>query len=754
MAADDQRTPTLSPGSAGSVWARPDVETVVWRHTMDRLHTRGNPHLQTVLEAPDGAPVRLGLVEGTPLGDYVGRGLAPVEVSQLLGEISVALAHLHMLGGAHGAVNPATIRVKDHHATVLVEDALVLPDARDAVTQAQKRDGTACVELLYFMLTGDRYHPGPAGKPSIPYEGGQPLAPSSLTPGVSVTLDAVALTAAALPYPTVCRAIAVQLGAVEASAFEEDIAEEAAAQAVRDEVYIDDDAGIRLPLPPSTKHPLKTEDSASQGDDPGQVTGVLSLQEAQAQLAAISRENSADAAAEIPTVDNVDVAAQADALSAFEEEWQHDTAPAETADETPREHDESEPETSADEENAEAPSHEVRENEQAEPTRTEEENEKPAAGPVDETLTPATPGEDDPIDSQTPSTTESAPATEEPAEDDALEEPAVNDEPDPEPEHAGSGDESKDQMPAEEAPPAQDQADDDSASEATEQAATPCPPAPTEQEATEPPADAAEDTASLETSQIPLVELEKMNLDPTVPTRPHAKPARPQPSRTQRFLDHYFGDPPAASTLSEAEREPIDPQHAIFRWIGIGLAVAVVLAIAVLAWPMPKPTDPVAATPSQTHAPSTTPTPEELPAPHIAEVTIVDPQGDGAEHPELLAALTDEDAESTWMSRTYAVDTYGMKNGIGLLVTFKEKARLSAVVLDSRASGGTIQVTTGTPDNPTEGVVGEASFASGTVEIAPSEPVETDHVLVWVPKLPSDDATHALRVVLAGISLK
>lgn len=859
MAPDNRRFAALSRTLEG-IQARPDGPATTWSDLMRALHASPGTHLQRVVSLNDDGSVVLGDLAGQPLDEVVGRGLAPVVVSRLLGQIAAALAHIHDLGGAHGALTPRSVRVYESTASVLVEDAVVLDDDHETLLDAQRLDGSACVELLYFMLTGDRYHPGPLGRPSVPRDNGMPVPPSTLNPQVDVNLDAVALTSAVLPYPTVCRAIALQLGALEASAKEENVAEAAAAEAVATHRYVDDDAGIQLPLPPATRHPLRSADSESQGDDPAQVTGVLSLTEAQAQLAALSREASADAhtgmydEADGENQATNEAAARSHGVDRVETVGLLLPTPAGDRDEQPP----STPDSRAGDDTSTAIMQRVpgRHVGEAKPEPMGRHAAATDAAPAGETATAADGG--DPVTEpvtlpQDESRTQAEPATAAESQAEPEDEPIPESQPTPGPEAIDGvpheeaaaevtrpdlpdeSDLTEDLQPtaadphvdAEETAEAREQADevteipeaDDSAGtfadgangdgeapdngEASEpvdapasaaeafqrhhgtplpaalsrridqaaaaeaarqarravaEAQTPALPAPSPV----PPAD--EPAESLETSQIPLVELQSMDLDPTEPARPPA--SRPQTRtsrasrRVSRFLGYYFGDPIDPAAMSATDRQPVDAQRLIFRACAAGLAAAFILAVAVMLWPLPKPSSTAADAPapsasaSASASPTATPTPTPTAKPQIAQITVVDPEGDGKEHPELLGNLTDSRDDTSWYSRTYDSDSYGMKRGIGLVINLKQTATLSRITLTGTDVGGLIEVKTSAPEDAADApTITQGPLTNGETTFTLDKPADVDRVILWVPKLPTDTQTNRFRLALSSVSV-
>ncbi|WP_269142622.1 murein biosynthesis integral membrane protein MurJ [Georgenia yuyongxinii] len=202
----------------------------------------------------------------------------------------------------------------------------------------------------------------------------------------------------------------------------------------------------------------------------------------------------------------------------------------------------------------------------------------------------------------------------------------------------------------------------------------------------------------------------------------------------------------------------MDPTPVVL--VGVGLLVLVLLFVAMrilFAPPAPVslPEPSAAATPTTSAAPSPAPStaaPATV-APVVASLVPVDPQGDGAENPTLTPLALDGDTATWWRSRSYVNPAYGMKEGIGLAVSLAQRTQVSRVEIDLHGTGGLVQVRSTTPGAPTGGpVLAEGEMGPGTV-LTFTEPVETDSLVLWFPRLPVADSDGKNRIELSELRL-
>lgn len=143
---------------------------------------------------------------------------------------------------------------------------------------------------------------------------------------------------------------------------------------------------------------------------------------------------------------------------------------------------------------------------------------------------------------------------------------------------------------------------------------------------------------------------------------------------------------------------------------------------------------------------------EEPIEPAIASLTPLDPEGDGQENPDLVGLALDGDSTSWWRSRFYVDPEYGMKSGIGMHIELEEQATVGRVVIDLRGQGGLVEIRATGAGSPTEGEV----LASG--EMGPDseftfEPLQTDSLVLWFPRLPVAESDGENRLEIARIEL-
>ncbi|PFG39795.1 murein biosynthesis integral membrane protein MurJ [Georgenia soli] len=166
----------------------------------------------------------------------------------------------------------------------------------------------------------------------------------------------------------------------------------------------------------------------------------------------------------------------------------------------------------------------------------------------------------------------------------------------------------------------------------------------------------------------------------------------------------------------------------------------------------PAPTASAEPTPTAEPTPEQSATTQEPAAgpPLIASLAPLDPEGDGGENPDLASRAMDGDPATYWRSRSYVNPEYGMKTGIGLAVTLQQPATVSSVEIDLRGTGGLVQIRSTSPETPTEGdVLAEGEMGPGTV--FRFDPVETESLVLWFPRLPTAESDGKNRIELAEV---
>jgi len=141
--------------------------------------------------------------------------------------------------------------------------------------------------------------------------------------------------------------------------------------------------------------------------------------------------------------------------------------------------------------------------------------------------------------------------------------------------------------------------------------------------------------------------------------------------------------------------------------------------------------------------------------PVIAGAQMVDPPpgGDNNEHPELVDRAIDGDPTTSWITRTYASPTFGMKPGVGYAVTLAQPATVTSVRLQVNGLGGMVEIRATDPATPTEGpVLATGSLQPDTV-FTLSEPTTTQHIVLWFTVLPqTPDGKNRVELLEVSVS--
>ncbi len=209
------------------------------------------------------------------------------------------------------------------------------------------------------------------------------------------------------------------------------------------------------------------------------------------------------------------------------------------------------------------------------------------------------------------------------------------------------------------------------------------------------------------------------------------------------------------------ERRRIDPGPFVIGLVIIGLVVAIVLAMNVLKNAgapvvLPPREDPVAVetTPGESAPPEETTEQAEVAAiPVIAQINVLDPEGDGQENQELAGRAFDGDLASFWRSRSYVNPAFGMKSGIGLDVVLAEPAIVTEIEIVLAGEGGHVQVKTDPADANRQDPIAEADLTRTTL-ITLAEPTELSHVVLWFTALPVADSDGKNRIELLEVEIR
>ena len=237
---------------------------------------------------------------------------------------------------------------------------------------------------------------------------------------------------------------------------------------------------------------------------------------------------------------------------------------------------------------------------------------------------------------------------------------------------------------------------------------------------------------------------------PQAPIVKSAPPATPVPSQTKRTAAGAGaaaagGTSAAAGTsaTAKAQNSQTTPSKKgrgpVYTALALITAGIIVLVIAIIWMYDARGGDADTATPqpapeTSTPAPTETQEAAEPVKVKITEAKPLDPQGDGTENNAAAKNVLKKKGE--WTSDRYNTPEFGgLKDGLGLELTLEGKQKLTKVVLDSKAKGGSYEIRVG--DDPEDAkTIGTGEFGKKT-EVEFDKPVEADSFYVWITELPT-----------------
>lgn len=140
------------------------------------------------------------------------------------------------------------------------------------------------------------------------------------------------------------------------------------------------------------------------------------------------------------------------------------------------------------------------------------------------------------------------------------------------------------------------------------------------------------------------------------------------------------------------------------------------------------------------------------PAPVIADVSALDPEGDDTENDDAASNVLDDD-DSAWRTDRYNSSKFGnLKSGVGLAFELEESAAVSQVELTSDREGSDFEVRIGDSDEPEEAtVVGKGTTEDGKTTVDLEDGAEGSVVIIWFTELGSADGGYRAYVTHVGL---
>ncbi|RSN36865.1 hypothetical protein DMC61_01935 [Amycolatopsis sp. WAC 04169] len=196
--------------------------------------------------------------------------------------------------------------------------------------------------------------------------------------------------------------------------------------------------------------------------------------------------------------------------------------------------------------------------------------------------------------------------------------------------------------------------------------------------------------------------------------------------------------------------------------LAFGVTVLVVATVVILAWggmilinlfqgesKSSGPKINVAASSSQVAPPpgEQPPPAQKPPAPAVgaavkpSAVAVYNP-GSKGDSPGKARNATDGDSVTSWKTDQYDKQFPVLKDGVGLVVTFKDPINLSQVKIDAASAGSKVEIRSADKKNPKldeTKVVGSGDLAAGESTIALQQPQQGQYFIIWITQLGEDD---------------
>ncbi|UUV36306.1 protein kinase family protein [Amycolatopsis roodepoortensis] len=196
--------------------------------------------------------------------------------------------------------------------------------------------------------------------------------------------------------------------------------------------------------------------------------------------------------------------------------------------------------------------------------------------------------------------------------------------------------------------------------------------------------------------------------------------------------------------------------------LAFGVTVLVVATVVILAWggmmlinlfqgesKSSGPKINVAASSSQVAPPSgeQPPPAQQKPSPAVgaavkpSAVAVYNP-GSKGDSPGKARNATDGDTVTSWKTDQYDEQFPVLKDGVGLVVTFKDPINLTQVKLDAASPGSKVEIRSADKKNPKldeTKVVGAGDLAAGESTIALQQPQQGQYFIIWITQLGEDD---------------
>jgi hypothetical protein len=139
------------------------------------------------------------------------------------------------------------------------------------------------------------------------------------------------------------------------------------------------------------------------------------------------------------------------------------------------------------------------------------------------------------------------------------------------------------------------------------------------------------------------------------------------------------------------------------------------------------------------------------------------PEGSGGEHPEEVAASYDGKPSTGWTTQSYSrANLGGQKPGVGIIYDLGSSMSVSKVLVALKGEGTSLQILIPKSD-PTQSpptvsgwkpIATEENQPEGTSTLTPSQPAQTQYVLVWLTELPKEKTGGKFRGEISEVTIQ
>ncbi|WP_072805192.1 murein biosynthesis integral membrane protein MurJ [Rhodococcoides yunnanense] len=140
----------------------------------------------------------------------------------------------------------------------------------------------------------------------------------------------------------------------------------------------------------------------------------------------------------------------------------------------------------------------------------------------------------------------------------------------------------------------------------------------------------------------------------------------------------------------------------------------------------------------------------------VDSVEVFSPQG-SPDSPGTADNAVDDNPSTVWQTDAYYQPFPSLKNGVGLLATLPSSQVLTSAYVNSPSPGTVVEIRSAPSDSPSltdTTVIGQATLGDGVTEIPLNATEPTDHVLLWITGLSTEDGRNQTSIADFGFTAR